>query len=379
VGSSPTPGAFLGWPALARGPVALATDPNRSGTPGTIRRVTTAEQLRSWTYDRQRLDRGARDGATALRDVVAVYSAQPTAPLSLHARAKKLTAASFRKLDALRVPAMRASLHLMPRETAHLAFRAVPEPPARSARRLKTFGLTDKRYAELRDAVLSEIAKEPRTAKELREATGAGKALPAVVSAMSREGVIVRIGSDSLRSNELRYVARDLDDADSDDALAWLAGEYLRAFGPAREGDFQWWAGTSAKRAKAALGTLETEELDDGLLLRADDRAAFDRKRKPPRGTVDLLPKWDAYTMGLAPGGRERFAHPDVAGRLYEKSGDGRPVVLVDGEAAGVWSVAAVKGKKDELTIELDLFDKPAKKLQAALDERVDAVRAFLA
>jgi hypothetical protein len=340
--------------------------------------TASVEQLRSWSYERQRLNRAAPDAATALRDVIAVYSAQPSAPLSLHARTKKLDAKAFRKLDALRVPAMRASLHLMPRDTAHLAFRAVPEPPARSARRLKTFGLSDKRYAELREAVLAEVAKEPRTAKELREATGAGKALPAVVSAMSREGVVVRVGSDSLRSNELRYVARDLDGADSDEALAWLAGEYLRAFGPARHADFQWWAGTSATRAKAALATVETEDLDDGLLIRAEDRAAFEKKRKAPRGTVDLLPKWDAYTMGLAPDGRDRFAHPDVVDRLYEKSGDGRPVVLVDGEAAGVWSVKAGRAK-NELDIDVELFDdKPSKKQQAALDQRVDAVRAFL-
>jgi hypothetical protein len=340
--------------------------------------LTSVEQLRSWTYERQRLNRAAPNGERALRDVIAVYSAQPSAPLSLHARAKKMSAASFRKLDALRVPAMRASLHLLPRDTAHLAFRAVPEPPARSARRLKTFGLSDKRYAELRAAVLSEVATEPRTAKELREATGAGKALPAVVSAMSREGVLVRIGAESLRSNELRYAAHELPDADSDEALAWLAGEYLRAFGPARAADFQWWAGTTATRAKQALATVETEELDDGLLIRADDRAAFERKRKPPTGTVDLLPKWDAYTMGLAPDGRDRFAHPDVVGRLYEKSGDGRPVVLVDGAAAGVWSVKADRGKGD-LQIDVELFDKATRKVRAALDERVDAVRAFLA
>jgi hypothetical protein len=162
------------------------------------------DRLRSWTYERQRLGRASPNAATALRDVIAVYSAHPSAPLSLHARTKKLTPAQFRKLDALRLPCMRQSLHLLPADTAHLAFRAVPEPAARSARRLKTFGLTDETYAALRDAVLAETSDEPRTSKELREATGAGKALPAVISMMSREGVLVRLGADGLRSNELR-------------------------------------------------------------------------------------------------------------------------------------------------------------------------------
>jgi hypothetical protein len=153
--------------------------------------------------------------------------------------------------------------------------------------------------------------------------------------------------------------------------------EYLRAFGPARAADFKWWAGTSAKRANQALATVDTEELDGGLLIRAQDRAAFEKPRTPPSGAVDLLPKWDAYTMGLAPDGRDRFAHPDMVGDLYEKSGDGRPVILVDGAAAGVWSVKA--GKADAIDVELEPFEKPARKLQAALDERADAVKAFLA
>jgi hypothetical protein len=193
---------------------------------------------------------------------------------------------------------------------------------------------------------------------------------------MSREGVLVRIGADGLRSNELRYVATDVAEADADEALAWLAGEYLRAFGPARSADFKWWAGTSAKRANQALASVDTEELDGGLLVRAQDRAAFEKPRTPLSGAVDLLPKWDAYTMGLAPDGRDRFAHPDIVADLYEKSGDGRPVILVDGAAAGVWSVKA--GKGDAIDVDLEPFEKPAKKLRAALDERAEAVKAFL-
>ena len=138
----------------------------------------TVDHLRAWTYERQRLGRAAPDAATALRDVIAVYSAHPSAPLSLQARTKKLTAAAFRKLEVLRLPSMRQSLHLLPADTAHLAFRAVPEPAARSARRLKTFGLTEESYAELRDAILAATETEPRTSQELREATGAGNALP---------------------------------------------------------------------------------------------------------------------------------------------------------------------------------------------------------
>ena len=70
-----------------------------------------------------------------------------------------------------------------------------------------------------------------------------------LVSLMCRDGVLRRIGADGLRSNQLRYVAADIPEADPQEALAWLAGEYLRAFGPARPEDFRWWKFTLRRRS----------------------------------------------------------------------------------------------------------------------------------
>jgi hypothetical protein len=323
-------------------------------------------QSRAFAYERQRLGRGAPNAATALRDVIGVYSSHPTAPLTLHARTQKLDAAAFRRLDGLRLPAMRQSIHLLPRKTAHLAFRATPAPQADRAKRMRYFKLTEQRYEELRAQII-DAAKRPCTQHELREATGAeAKELKGASAQMTRDGELVRVAAEGLRSNELRYVAAELPDADPDEALAWLAGEYLRAFGPTRPKDFAWWSGAGARRAKAALAEHDTETLDDGLLILAKDRRAFETA-KPVKGTVDLLPKWDCYQMGYAPDGRDRFAHPDVVKRCYDFRGDGRPVILVDGEAAGIW-------EGDEV----ELFDSAPAQLRKAIDERIEAVKAFL-
>jgi hypothetical protein len=304
--------------------------------------------------------------------VVAVYSAHPTAPLSLHARVPDLDAAGFRALDGMRLPAMRGSIHLLPRETAHLAFRAVPEAPAQAVGRLRYAGVSQALYRRLRGAVLAAAA-EPRTVRQLADASGAGRATAQVVGALAREGVLVRVGAEGLRSNALRYVAAEVEEADADEALAWLAGEYLRAFGPARPRDFAWWTGAPAGRARRALESVETEALDDGLLLPVGDRRGFEAARRP-RGTVDLLPKWDCYTMGYAPDGRTRLADPDVLSRCYESGGDGRPLVLVDGAAAGAWSLRPGRA----VEVDLELFEEPGPRLRRALAARVDAVRALL-
>ena len=323
------------------------------------------EQLRAFTYERQRLGRAAPNAARALKDIVAVYSSHPSAPLSLHARAATMDAKAFHRLDVLRLPAMRQSIHLLPAKTAHLAYRATPAPPADRKKRMKYFKFTEARYEELREQIF-KAAEQPLTLPELREAVGAApEELKGVSAQMTRDAELVRVGATALRSNELRYVAIELAEADADEALAWLAGEYLRAFGPARVKDFVWWSGVTAGRAKPALATHDTEELDGGLLIRTEDRKAFEKVTKPQG--VDLLPKWDSYTMGYAPDGRDRFAHPDVVKQCYDFRGDGRPVILVDGQAAGTWE----KG-------EVELFDKPTAKLRKAIDERLEAVKAFL-
>ena len=325
------------------------------------------QQLRAFTYERQQLGANAApDAAKALEDVIAVYSSHPSAPLSLHARARQMDAEAFHRLDVLRVPAMRMSIHMLPAKSAHLAFHATPAPPADRKKRMKHFKFTEERYDELRRKIL-DVATELLTLPELREAVGAEPdELKGISAQMTRDAELVRLGAKGLRSNELRYVAIELPEADPDDALAWLAGEYLRAFGPVRPKDFQWWAGVTAGRAKRALAAHDTEELDGGLLIGAQDVKAFEQA-KPPKNTVDLLPKWDPYTMGYAPDGRDRFAHPDVVKDCYDFRGDGRPVILLDGEAAGTWE-----------KLEPQLFDSLPAKTREAIDERLVAVRAFL-
>ena len=279
---------------------------------------------------------------------------------------------------------MRGSIHLLPCATAHLVFRAVPEPPSGLRQRLRYSGIPEERYAGLREAVLA-AATEPMTARELgrelREKAGYDGSPTPVLSGVAREGVLLRVGAEGPRSNALRYVAArnwlggGLTDADADDALAWLAGEYLRAFGPDRPEDFRWWAGVPKGRAAAALEAVGTVEPEAGYLLRAEDGEAFEAAEAPARGAVDLLPKWDAYTMGYAPDGRGRFVHPEVQDRVYTPAGDGLGVVLVGGVVAGAWE-ARFSGKV--LEVGLDMFENPGPRLGDMLEERFGGVAAFL-
>src|SRR5437868_4318347 len=89
-------------------------------------RMQLVERLSAWSYRRQLFDCACTEPFGALRSVIGVYSTHPTAPLALLARCADLTPGAFTALEqrrhAVRLPAMRGSGFLLPRETAHLIF-----------------------------------------------------------------------------------------------------------------------------------------------------------------------------------------------------------------------------------------------------------------
>lgn len=312
------------------------------------------QRLRSWSYRRQRLGRAAPGPLEALREVGGVYSSHPTAPLSLLSRTRAFDAERFTGLEsrreAVRLPAMRGSIFLLPAETAPRVFAATRVPIEKLAPRLRYAGLDADGYARLKQRVL-EIAREPMTTGALQQALEVDAKAMTGVRIMSREGLVLRLGT-SPRTDNLRYVATEawlghpLKAADPAESLRWLAEAYLRGFGPARVEDFAWWSGVPRRRAAAALEGAEVVDVGGGLLLPADQRGEFARVEPIDPDAVDLLPKWDAYTMGHPPDGRQRLVEDEHLGRAYSAAdsgagataGDGLPLVLRGGRAVATWS-----------------------------------------
>jgi hypothetical protein len=348
--------------------------------------VDLTERLRAWSYARQRLGEPAATLGAALHDVVAVYATHPTAPLALWARAATFTPGRYRRLDrdrrAVRIPAMRRTVFLVPARNAARVFAATRASPAHTFRPLRRLGVSDAGYRAEAERVLA-AARSPAAVRALEEATGMpGDRLAAVLRALRFEGRILAIAGDSLLRSPHRYVAttdwlpEGLDSADRADALGWLAGEYLRAYGPARIEDFAWWSGATVRAATSAIERHEPVDVGDGLRLPVRDREGFGRVPRL-RASVAVLPRWDAYTMGYAPDGRRRLVHPDVQDRVYSPTGvglpgDGNPVVLVNGEVVATWTFSRADG------IGLQPFDTLGPRASRRVRERLADVARLL-
>lgn len=351
------------------------------------------QKIRHWSLYRQRLSNPAEDLGQALQDVIAVYSSHPSGPLSLKARVKTFREQDFNALEAektaLRVPAMRESAYMFPAATAFRAMRATLPPGSdpywEKRYSQKGRALTAAYYRQWRQEILN-MATRPLTIKEIKSGVEIpDEQVKPLLNRLAYAGDLLRIGSTSIRSNLISYVATEawlgkpVDEMEKEEAQAWLAGEYLRAFGPARVQDFQWWAGLTLAEAETAVAAHDTIDIGDGLLLLAADQTAFTSFKVVEGGQVVILPQWDCYTMGYAPDGRDRFVSPEkqphVYGKLGATGGNALGVVLVDGLTTASWK-SRFKGKK--MQIDLLLFDKLSQPIFEEINEQYNEIGLLL-
>ncbi|UBU08953.1 winged helix DNA-binding domain-containing protein [Nonomuraea gerenzanensis] len=130
---------------------------------------------------------------------------------------------------------------------------------------------------------------------------------------------------------------------------AWLARSYLWAYGPATPAEFGQWAGGTTGWANEAFKQVELEE------VRLEGRRAWvlagdtELPAEPPRG-VRLLPYFDAYVVAGRP--RELLYAGAAAQRALNGGQAGNfPVLLVDGDVAGVWHQRRA-GSRIDVTVE---------------------------
>ncbi|UCF96617.1 MAG: winged helix DNA-binding domain-containing protein [Spirochaetaceae bacterium] len=355
--------------------------------------MNSAEKIRQWSCRVQNLNAHEKDVGPVLREIIGVYSSHPSGPLSLFARVPSLTAEEFLELEKqkriYRIPAMRLSAYLLPRETAATVFSATI-PPASDPVWEKRYTQKGRRvppenYQHWRQEVLT-ASGSPRTAAEIRDAVGVPEdVIKPLLNRLAFEGVILRIGADSVRSNSLRYVStaawagNSFARVEEEQAAAWLASQYLRAFGPARLKDFQWWTGLNKKQAETALSVNDTTDIGDDCLILTKDLPGFEGFTAPTGDSLALLPQWDSYTMGYAPDGRRRFVTPDMQQRIYgtlgATGGNALGTVLVNGLARGAWTS---RFAGNTLKIRLDLFEKLGDRMHSAMIDRFNAVARFL-
>jgi DNA glycosylase AlkZ-like len=314
----------------------------------------------------------AKSALEATRSIVVLHSTDPvTVFLSVLARTEDVPPASIERelyveRTLVRMLGMRRTLFVVPRELVPVVHAACTQTIAtRERRRLEQMivdgeistrpkaWLARTSTAALRaleargEAFTSELTQAvPVLAKRLR--AGVGTRFEATQSAGSRvlpqlamEGKIVRGRPRTTWTNgQYRWVPTaawlggEVDAIDAATAQAELLRYWLAAFGPATETDLRWWAGWTAREARAALSAVPHAVVDlDGTtgFVLADDLDLTER----PEPSAALLPTLDPTTMGWKE--RDWYLGPH-ASVLFDRNGNAGPTVWWDGRVVGGWS-----------------------------------------
>lgn len=313
------------------------------------------------------------------------------APLGIRARGRGLTAidVAVARVDdrtVARTWCMRGTLHYVATDDlSWLLSLFGPLYVDRGRRRLADLGFdaddAEHAVATLREAVADDgpLTRDEIAARLLDEGYAFdpdGQAPFHLVRRACLAGVAIEAAP---RDGTATYALLDdwvsLDPApDRDDALAELARRYVTAYEPATPDDLYAWSGLHKRDVRAGWDAIEADlhEVEVG-----GERAWT---RSPPLDvelddapTVRLLPMYDGYFLGHED--RELVVPAEHADRVYPGGGVVRATVLVDGLAAGTWTLSR-SGGAAELAIEpFEPFDEA---VAAEIEVEVGDVGRFL-
>jgi hypothetical protein len=309
-------------------------------------------------------------------------------PQTFRSRSRRLTAEDIRRArtedrSLLRTWVMRMTIHLIPTEDAAWWLPLFePEIERWQRRRLSQLGMSAGDAKKALRVIGRALADDgPMTRTEARERVERGGVKLNTQTGMHVVGLAVTSGMACLgpdRGSQTCLVRREdwtgkLPKVDRDQGLAELARLYIRAFAPATDRDFAYWAGLGLREVRAGLEAIsgEIEEARVGEETMLTPRGGL--PRMPRTGQVRMLGNFDTYLLGWKDRG---FS---VAGEhaIHVKEGGGgwiRPVIVEDGIVVGGWRSSRTGGR---LEISLSLPKRERDRLWPKIEAEIADLERF--
>jgi hypothetical protein len=348
----------------------------------------TSEQIHAFRLRRHHLlDQSAKDMVTICRDVCCVQAQiMSAAQLQLWARNHAITPAAvndalWKTRSLVKTSLMRQTLHLVPADEFPLYIAAHKSARAKAVLSIMArCKITQEEADALSALILEELktgpapraaitaAVRPKVSKRLRvwmDKVWSIVRLP-VIEGLVCYGPGEGNQATFIRTEHWLPAQSRVDAAKFDEVHAQkeLFRKYLRAYGPATLHDFAHWSLISMAEVRALRPMLDSEVSEhNGLLLLREDIKTL--QSASPLNSVHLLPYFDVYL--LAHRFKEHFLKPQFYKRVYRNQGWISPVVLINGEIAGVWSY---KLARKTLEIEIELFARVDSRTRKQIKDR---------
>ena len=349
----------------------------------------SSEQIHAFRLRRHHLlDQSAKDLVTICRDVCGVQAQiMSAAQLQLWARNHAITPATvndalWKTRSLVKTSLMRQTLHLVPADEFPLYIAAHKNARAKAVLSIMARCKITREEADALSALILEELKDGPAPRAAITAAVRPKVSKRLRVWMDKVWSIVRLpvieglvcygpgeGNQAtfIRTEHWLPAQSRVDKLKIDEVQAQkeLFRKYLRAYGPATLKDFAHWSLISMAEVKALRPLIDAEVVDyDGLLLLREDVKAL-QNASSEMNSVHLLPYFDVYL--LAHHVKEHFLKPQFYKRVYRNQGWISPVVLINGEIAGVWSY---KPSRKTLDVEVELFARIDQRARVQIKDR---------
>lgn len=157
-----------------------------------------------------------------------------------------------------------------------------------------------------------------------------------------------------------------------EEALATLAQRYFESHGPVTLEDFTWWSGLPAKDARLALEMIKKKFREEKI---AERSYWFKAETQIPAGEwkrLFLLPAFDELIVSYKD--RSAILVPENHKRAVSVNGIFRPIIMLDGKAAGLWK--RIQDRKG-IALETEYFDPQQKIPASALHKAAQMLEHF--
>ena len=323
------------------------------------------ERLRRLRLAAQQLtpETAAADAAAAARAVVGVQAQDlRAAGLALRSRVPGLSRADLDRSGLVRTWTVRGTAHLVdPSDLPWLHAVVGVRNQAWFDAAMRKRGDHEVAMGMLPDIVALLAACPLDRPGLLRELAARGhrslnqRSVNVLMPWVASQGLVV-----GLPDGRYRATTQAPTGVDADEALATLARRYLAGYGPAGAADLASWSGLPLNTARRALTALEHTEAAGDLLALPGTLDAT----PPPAPPALLLAAFDTTMLGYRT--REPLVAAEDDRRILPGGGMLRPVVLIDGRAAGTWAFTT-KGKLRAVAI--DWFRRPAESAELRAEQ----------
>ena len=344
----------------------------------------SSEQIHAFRLRRHHLlDQSAKDLVTICRDVCGVQAQiMSAAQLQLWARNHAITPAAvddalLNSRSLVKTSLMRQTLHLVPADEFLLYIAAQRKTRVGTVlTRMAKFKITREEAEGLTALILDFLNAGPAPRMAIAAAVRS-KVSKRVHRWMEESWSMVRlpIAEGQIcygpgEGNQATFIRTDhwlpkLRQVDEQTAQKKLFRKYLRAYGPATLNDFAHWSLISMQEVRALRPLLDAEIAEhNGLLVLREDMKTL-QAASAGLNSVHLLPYFDVYL--LAHRFKEHFLKTQFYKRVYRNQGWISPVVLINGEIAGVWSY---KLSRKAVEVEIELFARVAPGTRLQIKDR---------